>query len=115
MKIGIVLPHHEIGADPGAIKAFATGAEELGADHIRVNTVVPTWMWGEPVESFVNMQAESLGVSTEEVIAGITSKMAIPEIPEDGDVAEAAIFFCSDRARFITGQYLMVNSGEFMP
>jgi probable F420-dependent oxidoreductase len=34
MKIGIVLPHHEIGADPAAIKAFATGAESLGADHI---------------------------------------------------------------------------------
>ncbi len=28
MKIGIVLPHHEIGADPAAMKAFATGAEE---------------------------------------------------------------------------------------
>ena len=36
MKIGIVLPHHEIGADPGAMKAFATGAEELGADHILI-------------------------------------------------------------------------------
>lgn len=90
-------------------------AAELGKDHIRVNTVVPTWMWGEPVENFVNTQAETLGVSTDEVIAGITSKMAIPAIPEDGDVAEAAIFFCSDRAKFITGQSLMVNSGELMP
>ena len=34
MKIGIVLPHNEIGTDPGAMKAFATGAEALGADHI---------------------------------------------------------------------------------
>ncbi len=34
MKLGIVLPHHEIGTDPGAMKAFAQGAEELGADHI---------------------------------------------------------------------------------
>ena len=36
MKIGIVLPHHEIGADPDAIKAFATGAERLGADHLLI-------------------------------------------------------------------------------
>ncbi len=36
MKIGIVLPHHEIGADPAAIKTFATGAEALGADHILI-------------------------------------------------------------------------------
>ncbi len=27
MEYGIVLPHNEIGNDPGAIKAFAQGAE----------------------------------------------------------------------------------------
>lgn len=37
MKKGVVFPHHEIGTDPGAIKAFAQGAEsELGADHILI-------------------------------------------------------------------------------
>ncbi|MEM7098599.1 MAG: LLM class F420-dependent oxidoreductase [Pseudomonadota bacterium] len=36
MKIGIVLPHHEIGSDPDDMKAFATGAEALGADHILI-------------------------------------------------------------------------------
>jgi enoyl-[acyl-carrier-protein] reductase (NADH) len=41
--------------------------------------------------------------------------MAIPEIPADEDVAEAVIFFCSDRSRTITGQTLLVNSGELMP
>jgi probable F420-dependent oxidoreductase len=34
MKIGVVFPHHEIGTDPGAIKAFAQGAEALGADNL---------------------------------------------------------------------------------
>ena len=34
MKIGIVLPHHEIGSNPDDMKAFAMGAEALGADHI---------------------------------------------------------------------------------
>ncbi len=36
MKTGIVLPHHEIWTDPGAIRAFVTGAEELGAAHIMI-------------------------------------------------------------------------------
>ena len=36
MKIGIVLPHHEIGSNPDDIKAFATGAEAMGADHMLV-------------------------------------------------------------------------------
>jgi probable F420-dependent oxidoreductase len=34
MEIGIVLPHHEIGVDPGAIRAFAQGAEAMGFTHI---------------------------------------------------------------------------------
>ena len=34
MKVGIVFPHNEIGTDPGAIKAYAQGAEALGADHM---------------------------------------------------------------------------------
>lgn len=34
MKFGAVIPHHEIGTDPGAMRAFAEGAEELGATHL---------------------------------------------------------------------------------
>ncbi len=34
MEIGAVLPHHEIGTDPGAIRAFAQGVEELGCTHL---------------------------------------------------------------------------------
>ena len=30
MEYGIVLPHNEIGTDPGAMKAFAQGAEASG-------------------------------------------------------------------------------------
>ena len=36
VKIGVVFPHNEIGTDPGAIKAFAQGAEALGADHMLI-------------------------------------------------------------------------------
>lgn len=36
MEIGAVIPHHEIGTDPGAIRAFAQGAEELGVTHLLI-------------------------------------------------------------------------------
>ncbi len=36
MQFGVVLPHNEIGTDPGAMKAFAQGAEDLGASHLLV-------------------------------------------------------------------------------
>lgn len=36
MQFGVVFPHHEIGTDPGAIREFAQGAEELGATHLLI-------------------------------------------------------------------------------
>jgi len=34
MKAGVIYPQTELGGDPGAVKAFAQAAEELGYDHI---------------------------------------------------------------------------------
>ena len=107
-------PTHPSFASKGALKtAMYYMAKELGPKKIRVNTVVPTWMWGPPVEGYVKMVAKQRGVSQDVVIGEITSRMPLGEIPSDGDVAEAVIFFCSDRARLITGQALLVNAGEF--
>ncbi|CAN5389119.1 hypothetical protein BH23ACT3_BH23ACT3_21870 [soil metagenome] len=36
MQIGAVVPHHEIGTDPGAIRAYAQGVEELGSTHLLI-------------------------------------------------------------------------------
>jgi probable F420-dependent oxidoreductase len=36
MKIGVVFPQNEIGADPAGIRAYAEGVQELGFDHILV-------------------------------------------------------------------------------
>src|SRR3981081_2066704 len=36
MKAGVVYPQTELGGDPGAVKAFAQAAEELGYDHIGI-------------------------------------------------------------------------------
>ena len=89
-------------------------AKALGPRKIRVNTVVPTWMWGPPVQMYVQWQVADRGITEEAAIGEITANMPLGEIPADEDVAESAIFLCSDRARTITGQTLYVNSGEFM-
>ncbi len=87
---------------------------ELGPSKIRVNMVIPTWMWGPPVEGFVEMEARRRGVSRDEVIDEITANMPLGEIPKDDDVANACVFFCSDHARMITGETLLVNAGELL-
>ena len=88
---------------------------ELGPDRIRVNMVVPTWMWGPPVEMYVKWQSGERKISEQAVIDEITSGMPLgDEIPADDDVAEAIVFFCSDRARMITGETLQVHAGELL-
>ena len=102
-------------ASKGALtSAMYSLAQELGPHRIRVNTVLPGWMWGPPVQAYVKFAAHTDGVPEEEVLAGLTSRMALPEPATDGDVAEAAVFLASDRARSITGQSLLVNAGELM-
>ncbi len=36
MQIGAVLPHNEIGTDPGAMKAYLQGVEDLGMTHLLI-------------------------------------------------------------------------------
>ncbi|MFF8846790.1 SDR family oxidoreductase [Streptomyces sp. NPDC015127] len=102
-------------ASKGALtSAMYSLARELGPHRIRVNTVLPGWMWGPPVKAYVRMTARTEGVPEDEVLGRLTGRMALPELATDADVAEAVAFLASDRARAITGQSLLVNAGELM-
>ncbi|MEU5093940.1 SDR family oxidoreductase [Streptomyces sp. NPDC020996] len=102
-------------ASKGALtSAMYSLARELGPYRIRVNTVLPGWMWGPPVRAFVRSTARAEGVPDDEVLARLTERTALPDLATDGDVADAAVFLASDRARAITGQSLLVNAGELM-
>jgi NAD(P)-dependent dehydrogenase (short-subunit alcohol dehydrogenase family) len=96
------------------ISAMYHMVEELGPDKIRVNMVIPTWMWGPPVQAYVKWQSKERGVDEQEIIDEITANMPLGEIPADEDVAESILFFSSDRARMITGETLLVNAGELL-
>ncbi|MDN3023253.1 SDR family oxidoreductase [Streptomyces sp. S.PB5] len=102
-------------ASKGALtSAMYSLARELGPHRIRVNTVLPGWMWGPPVQAYVQFTAQTEGVAESEVLGRLTERMALPDLATDGDVADAAVFLASDRARAITGQSLLVNAGELM-
>lgn len=109
------LPQAGYAASKGALlSAMYYLADELGPDNIRVNMVVPSWMWGPPVEGFIKFRAKQESKSEEEVLGEIVSSFPLRRMTEDGEVADAAVFFASDRARAITGQHLLVNAGEMM-
>jgi NAD(P)-dependent dehydrogenase (short-subunit alcohol dehydrogenase family) len=89
-------------------------AAQVGRYRIRVNTVVPGWMWGPAVQAYVQWMAAERKISQEAVLTELTGQMPLPEMATDADVAEAVVFLASDRARAITGQSLLVNAGQVM-
>ncbi len=90
-------------------------AVELGKYGIRVNTAVMGWMWGTPVEGYVNYMAQQSGKTVDQVKAGIAANVALGHIPPDQECAKSIILLLSDYASEVTGASLDINGGEFMP
>lgn len=98
----------------GALLILAqTLSKELGPHRVRVNSVLPGWMWGPPVQQYLAGLAQRREVPFEEVVAEVTANIPLGAIPPQEDVANAVVFFASDLARFVTGQTLDVNGGEW--
>ena len=92
--------------------SIASARQELGRFHIRVNSVLPGWMWGPQVELYVRMGVEQRGIPEDEVLAEITRDIPLGRVPTDEEVAGAVIFLASDLAAAVTGQSLDANGGE---
>lgn len=90
-------------------------AKELAPDGIRVNTVHIGWMWGFPVQMYVQYQAQQAKVPEEQIKAQIASNIPMGRIPTDDECARAALFLASDYASAVTGAALDVNGGAYMP
>jgi NAD(P)-dependent dehydrogenase (short-subunit alcohol dehydrogenase family) len=92
-------------------------ALELGPDGIRVNAVAPgnvfegSKIWNP---EYIKAAAKKKGIQPEEVIPYYTSLTALKREIKRSDVAAAIVFLCSDSARCITGQTLVVDGGQVM-
>ncbi len=104
------------GASKAALaSATAHMAKELGPYNIRVNSAYMGWMWGPPVQSYFEQQAEATGRPIEELKAEVAQNIPLRRIPDDSECAKAAIFLASDYSTVITGAALDVNGGEYIP
>jgi len=99
------------------IHAARGWALELGRYGIRVNSVAPgnvfegSKIWNP---AYIRACAKKYGIKPEEVIGHYVSKTALNREIKGVDIAEAIIFLCCDKARTITGQTLVADSGQVM-
>ena len=99
----------------GALEAATRGiAREIGPYGIRVNSVMPGYIWGPSVKGYFEAKAKQEGRSYDEVHAEVARQIPLGRIPDSHEISGAVVFFASDLASCITGQSLDVNGGPVM-
>ncbi|MCL4113392.1 UNVERIFIED_CONTAM: hypothetical protein GTU68_019518 [Idotea baltica] len=101
-----------IAAKHGIVGLTKTVALEAAEDGVTVNAICPGYVWTPLVEKQIPDTAKTRGISEEEVINDVmlaaqpTKKFVTVE-----ELAEVAVFLCSDGAASITGTALPVDGG----
>jgi NAD(P)-dependent dehydrogenase (short-subunit alcohol dehydrogenase family) len=114
MVIRDVLPTMaDYAASKAALMAATQGlARELGPSKIRVNSVVPGYIWGPSLQWYFGDLARKRGITPQQVYDEIAANTALRHLPTSEEIAPAVVFFASDLSRVITGQSLDVNGGH---
>lgn len=93
-----------------AVKAAQRGfvralAREWGPDHIRVNSVAPL---------AISPALENMKILEPERVARIEGLVPLGRLGDPAtDIGPPSVFLCSDEARYVTGQTLVVSGGRF--
>jgi NAD(P)-dependent dehydrogenase (short-subunit alcohol dehydrogenase family) len=90
-----------------------TLATELGEQGIRVNSVLPGYIWGGTLQGYFEYQANKYGTSVDDIYRAAAAGSDLKRLPTEDEVASAILFMASDLSSGITGQALDVNCGEF--
>ncbi|MFG1931566.1 SDR family oxidoreductase [Mycobacterium sp. NPDC048908] len=88
-------------------------ASELGPHGVRVNSVLPGYIWGGTLKGYFEHQAGKYGTTVDEIYKAAAVNSDLKRLPTEDEVASAILFMASDLSSGITGQTLDVNCGEY--
>ncbi len=95
---------HYAASKAGQLGFMRTAAIELAASGITVNAVLPG-----------NILTEGLAALGPDYIRQMEASVPMRRIGSVADVANAALFFASLEAAYITGQSLVIDGGQILP
>ncbi|APA97332.1 SDR family oxidoreductase [Nocardia seriolae] len=90
-----------------------TLATELGEKGIRVNSVLPGYIWTDQLKWYFGEIAKKYGITEEQVYQQTASKSDLKRLPLPDEIAQTIVFLMSPWANAITGQTIDVNCGEY--
>jgi len=99
-----------------SLRAGVTGfartlANEVAADGITVNNILPGYTRTERVEQLATMMAEKEGISPADFSARWEREIPMRRLGEPQEFAALAAFLVSERASYITGTSIQVDGG----
>lgn len=98
----------------GIIGLTKTAAVEAGPNGVRVNALCPGAVEGDRMNRVIAAEAESTGRSEADIRTDYVKDTSMRCFVTADDVAEAALFLCSDAGRRISGQALPVDGHTSM-
>ena len=81
-------------------------AKELGPLGIRVNAILPGIVEGPRIERVIAARAAAVGVTYDDMERQYLDKISLRRMVTAGDVANMALFLCSEEGRNLSGQAL---------
>jgi 3-oxoacyl-[acyl-carrier protein] reductase len=90
---------------------FRTLAEEVAADGVTVNTVLPGYTETERLGDLADATVRREGVARESVYDGWKAGIPMARLGRPEELGAMITFLASDRAGFITGQAVLVDGG----
>ena len=101
------------GSVNAAMANFSKGLSGLGKkDGVNVNVIHPGLTETDRVTTLFQQRAQASGVTPEEIRKQSMAKDGLRRIGQPGDVAELALFLCSEHARHIQGAAIAVDGGQ---
>lgn len=86
-----------------------TWAMELGPFNIRVNAIAPGSVNGDRMERVINAHAASEGIPPDQVRALYTLGTSMATFVDADEIADMAVYLCSDKGKRISGQVIAVD------
>lgn len=97
---------------PAVVGLTKTLSNELAADRIRVNSILPGITETERIVQLMAGRAEKNGTTPDEERRQTAANIPLGRFGTPEEFANAAVFLCSPAAAFITGVALLVDGGE---
>lgn len=98
---------------PGVVGLTKSLSQELAAENIRVNSILPGWTATERVNHIFEYRAEVNGTTVELERDKVTSTIPMGRMAEPEEFGKAAAFLASPAASYVTGLMMQVDGGSY--